>query len=87
MNTENPGEDKDAARREQLLQAARRRVGEQVVELRKVLSPLDVAGLLIGAAAGIITEVHGPELAPQYLHELAEEVISDDNIASGVERV
>jgi hypothetical protein len=53
------------------IQQARERLAELGLNLQKIMTPLDVAGLLCGAATGVLLSTFGPAKAAEYFNELA----------------
>jgi hypothetical protein len=62
-----------------LVARAQRRMSEMALSLQKLFSPIDVAGLLIGAAVGILSVNFGRDKAAEYVGELAREMRESDD--------
>lgn len=65
----------DDTEREERLEAARKRMTRVAVALQRIMPGIDVAGVLIGAAVGVLEE-NGLDPAV-YLRELANELDAD----------
>ncbi len=63
---------------ERRMAQGRRHLTLVALSLTKVLSPIDAAGLLMGAAVGILTEHVGDGAAEDYLRQLADELARDN---------
>ena len=81
--TANPEQDPQRAEK---LRQAHRHTSHLAAGLVKVFGPIDAAGVLIGAAAGILEVEGGSALAAKYLRELAADVERDDATQRGAER-
>jgi hypothetical protein len=66
MPINNAADDADAA-----LSQARRSMTRLAINLQQVLTPIEVAGVLAGAATGVLTSTYGREKAVEYFTELA----------------
>jgi len=62
------------------LEDARTRMTALANRLVMVLPPMDVAGVLAGAAIGVLRTHYGPEKAAEYMTELAVEMNTDQSI-------
>lgn len=56
------------------LDEARARMTALATNLTKIFAPVDVAGLLAGAAFGVIAGVYGRARAREYFAELADDI-------------
>jgi hypothetical protein len=56
------------------LRAAHQRMGVVAQGLAGKLGAMDAAGVLVGAAVGVLEAEGGPALAAKYLREMADEV-------------
>jgi hypothetical protein len=56
------------------IKAAQSRMSRFAVQLAERLGAMDAAGLLMGAAVGVLTSEYGADTASHYLEELAEEM-------------
>ena len=63
--------DEDNADREQ---RAQRKMSETALSLQRLFSPIDAAGLMIGAAVGILEVNFGRRMAAAYVEGLAREM-------------
>jgi hypothetical protein len=53
---------------------AKARMARLATNLTRIFTPIDVAGLLAGAAFGVIAGVYGRAKAQEYFSELADEI-------------
>jgi hypothetical protein len=60
---------------------AQNRITMMAINLAKLFPPVDAAGLLIGAAVGILETTYGRQKAIEYVAELAREMagVGDDD--------
>lgn len=65
--------------RDERLEEARKHMSLIAFNLQKVMAPIDAAGVLMGAALGILTQRFGEAKAIEYLRELATELEEDDD--------
>jgi hypothetical protein len=56
------------------VQEAQRRISQLALNLQRIFSPIDSAGLLLGGACGILETALGREAAAKYLLLLAKEM-------------
>ena len=57
-----------------LMQRAQRRMSMQALALQQMFTPMDAAGLLIGAAVGVLETEYGRHKAAEYVEGLAREM-------------
>jgi hypothetical protein len=63
---------------EQLEKRATRKISELALSLQKLFSPLDVVGLLIGAAVGVLEQTYGRRAGIAYIEGLLDEMRRDE---------
>lgn len=69
--------------RETKLERARSHMSVTAKKLTAVLGPTDAAGVLMGAAVGVLSEAFGQDKAVEYLREIANEIEHDPGIDRG----
>lgn len=67
-------DDARTQKHEATLERARMHMTAVASGLRDGLGPIDTAGVLIGAAVGVLENAHGPVLAANYLRQVADEL-------------